>query len=158
MRAVLDTSPISYLLLIGEIEILPVLYERLFIPPAVSVELRHPGAPPVLKDWMADPPAWLEVHPIHSRPSWNLIQLQAGERESIFLAEDLGADQVVLDDMAAREAALGRGLGVTGLVGILDQAARRSLIDLPAAIERLQRTNFHVAPWLLKNLLDRHTE
>jgi predicted nucleic acid-binding protein len=156
VRAVLDTSPISYLLLIGEIEILPVLYEQLFIPPAVSVELRHPGAPPVLKDWMARPPAWLEVHPIHLRPSWDLAQLQAGERESIFLAEDLGADQVVLDDMAAREAALGRGLGVTGLVGILDQAGRRSLIDLPAAIERLQRTNFHVAPWLLKNLLDRY--
>jgi predicted nucleic acid-binding protein len=45
---------------------------------------------------------------------------------------------------------------VTGLLGILDQAARRSRVDLIGVIQRLRETSFHVAPSLLKNLLDRH--
>jgi predicted nucleic acid-binding protein len=43
VRVVSDTSPISYLLLIGESELLPALYDQLFIPMAVAAELRHPG-------------------------------------------------------------------------------------------------------------------
>ena len=157
MKAVFDTSPICYLLLIGEIKLLPALYDQLLIPRAVAVELTHPEAPLILRSWMADPPAWLEIHPIRPRSSSDLDRLQLGEREAILLAEDVGADQIVLDDLAAREAAWRRGLEVTGLLGILDQAAKRSLVDLSGAVERLRKTSFHAAPSLLNNLLDRHT-
>ncbi|HEY3568980.1 MAG TPA: DUF3368 domain-containing protein [Thermoanaerobaculia bacterium] len=156
MKVVLDTSPVCYLLLIGEIEILPALYDRLFVPPAVVAELGHSKAPQILRDWVASPPVWLENHPARQRSSEDLSLLQAGEREAIFLTEDLGADLVVLDDLEARGAAVARGLKVTGLLGILDRAATVGLIDLPRAVERLQKTSFHVAPWLLKGLLDRH--
>ncbi|HSS78085.1 MAG TPA: DUF3368 domain-containing protein [Thermoanaerobaculia bacterium] len=156
MRAISDTSPISYLLLIGESGILPALYERIFIPQAVATELTHTEAPPVVREWMAKPPAWLEIRLVQPRIPRDLRHLDPGEREAILLAEDLRADQVVIDDWEAREAAARRGLMVTGLVGILDQAARRSIIDLAGVVERLRRTSFHVAPWLLKDLLDRH--
>lgn len=156
MKAVLDTSPISYLLLIEEIELLPALYDRLFIPPAVKTECLHFRAPSVLRSWIANPPSWLEVHPVNSKPSQDLDHLQAGEREAILLAEDLAADQVVLDDLMAREAALRLGLGVTGLIGVLDRAAASSLIDLPGVIGRLQQTSFRAAPWLLRDLLGRY--
>jgi len=156
VKAVLDASAISYLLLIGEIELLPVLYDQLFIPLAVAAELRHPKAPPVVREWMANPPAWLEICSAPPGVPRGLRHLQSGEREAILLAEDLKADQVVLDDGEAREAAASRGLGLTGLIGILDQAAGRSLIDLAGVVERLRRTTFRVAPWLLKELLDRH--
>jgi predicted nucleic acid-binding protein len=157
LKAVFDTSPISYLLLIGESELLPALYDQLFIPLAVAAELRHPEAPPVVREWMANPPAWLEICRVQSRIPGDLRHLQPGEREAILLAEDLKADQVVIDDRAAREAAMSRGLELTGLIGILDQAARRSLIDLAGVVERLRGTSFHIAPWLLKELLDRHS-
>ena len=156
MKAVSDTSPISYLLMIGEAEILPILYQRLLIPEAVATELKNPDAPPVVRGWMAMPPAWLEIHPVTPRIPRDLRHLHAGEREAILLAEDLLADQVILDDWEAREAAVKRGLAVTGLVGILDQAARRSLIDLVSVVQRLRKTSFHVAPSLLKDLLERH--
>jgi predicted nucleic acid-binding protein len=158
VKAVFDTSPISYLLLIEEIELLPALYARLFIPLAVQTELLHPRAPFVLRRWMASPPAWLEIQTVSSRAYQDLDHLQAGEREAILLAADLRADHVVLDDWEAREAALRLGLGVTGLIGILDRAAARALIDLPGVVERLQRTSFRIAPWLLKDLLDRHAQ
>jgi predicted nucleic acid-binding protein len=156
VKAVFDTSPISYLVLIAEIELLPALYNRRFIPTAVAAELGHPKSPTRLRSWIASPPAWLEIHPVRPRLSRDLDRLQMGEREAILLAEELGVDQVVLDDMEARETAVRRGLGVTGLIGILDRAASAELIDLPGVVERLRETSFHIAPWLLKNLLDRH--
>ena len=155
MKVVLDTSPVSYLLLIGEVEILPALYDRLFVPSAVAAELGAPEASPIIRTWMANPPDWLEIHPVVSRPAGELSRLHAGEREVIFLAEDLGADLTILDDLEARGVAIERGLKMMGLLGVLDRAAAMALIDLPATVQRLQATNFHVAPWLLKALLDR---
>ena len=155
MKVVLDTSPISYLLLIGEIEILPSLYDQAFVPSAVAAELGDPEAPMVIREWMADPPAWLEIHPVVPRLPGELSRLHTGEREVIFLAEDLGADLTILDDLEARGVAIERGLKMMGLLGVLDRAAAAELIDLPETVQRLQAMNFHVAPWLLKDLLDR---
>ena len=41
-----DASPINYLLLIGEITILPRLYGQVLIPPEVLAELSDADAPP----------------------------------------------------------------------------------------------------------------
>jgi predicted nucleic acid-binding protein len=157
VKVVLDTSPVCYLFLIGEVEILPALFDRLFVPPAVVAELGNPEAPQALRNWIVSPPAWLEVHPVRPRPPGDLSSLEEGEREAIFLTEDLGADLIVLDDQEARGVAVERGLRITGLLGTLDRAATLKLIDLPGAVERLRRTSFHVTSWLLKDLLDRHT-
>ncbi|MEO6192876.1 MAG: DUF3368 domain-containing protein [Thermoanaerobaculia bacterium] len=83
-------------------------------------------------------------------------RLQTGERGTILLAEDLGADLVIMDDRRARDVALQRGLEVTGLLGILDRAAEKGLVSLPDAFERLQRTSFRTTPQFLQNLLDKH--
>ena len=45
MIVIADTGPINYLILIGEIEVLPELYHRVTIPPSVCEELGRPGAP-----------------------------------------------------------------------------------------------------------------
>jgi predicted nucleic acid-binding protein len=37
-----DTSPINYLLLIGHVDILPALFDRVILPAAVWDELKHP--------------------------------------------------------------------------------------------------------------------
>jgi len=41
MIVIADTSPINYLILIGEIEILKHLFSRVIIPEAVLLELQH---------------------------------------------------------------------------------------------------------------------
>jgi predicted nucleic acid-binding protein len=41
-----DTSPINYLLLIGHIDILPALFEKVIVPAAVRDELKHPRLRP----------------------------------------------------------------------------------------------------------------
>jgi predicted nucleic acid-binding protein len=156
MKVVSDTSPVCYLFVIGEIDLLPELFGRLSIPEGVAAELLHPKAPSNLRSWIARPPVWLEIAAVHRTASPGLEHLQAGEREAIQLAEDLDASLVILDDRRAREAALRLGLEVTGLLGILGRAADRKLIVLSDALERLRQTNFRIDPRFLKALLDQH--
>lgn len=158
MIVVANTSPICYLLLIGYVDVLPMLFGRVNIPQAVCNELGEEGAPAVVQTWIAQPPAWLEVQHVVTEHDPTLNRLHQGEREAILLAERLGTDLILLDEKAARQVAAGRGLNVTGLLGILDEAATRGLIDLPRSVERLQQTTFRASPPLLKSLLDRHRE
>jgi predicted nucleic acid-binding protein len=60
-----DTGPINYLILIGRIELLSRLFERVVLPAAVQSELSGPTAPPEVQRWIADPPVWLEVVETH---------------------------------------------------------------------------------------------
>ena len=45
-----------------------------------------------------------------------------------------------------------------GILGVLRDAAERDLIELPAALERLRRTNFRVSETIIQSLLIRDAE
>jgi predicted nucleic acid-binding protein len=49
MIVIADTGPINYLVLIGEIDVLPALYERVVIPPSVHEELGRKRAPEAVR-------------------------------------------------------------------------------------------------------------
>jgi predicted nucleic acid-binding protein len=149
MRLVVaDTSPIRYLIQIGHIDLLPRLFEKIFIPSVVAEELRHPSAPPMVQNWMKQPPNWLEV----SATSENvddpaLGALDSGEREAIVLGLLLKADLILIDDRKGAAVAMNKGFEVTGTLGVL---------DLAAALELLKRTNFRYPPELFDVLLKKH--
>jgi predicted nucleic acid-binding protein len=65
------------------------------------------------------------------------------------------ADMILLDEKAARRVAATRGLRVTGILGVLGEAATRGLVELASAIDRLRMTSFRAPPALLKMTLDR---
>jgi hypothetical protein len=50
-----DTGPINYLVLIGSIDLLPILFENVILPSAVRAELTDPDAPPSVRNWIANP-------------------------------------------------------------------------------------------------------
>ena len=90
MIVVADTSPLNYLILIGHINILQALYSEVVIPSAVQQEMFSPQAPPLVRAWMNEPPAWLEVR-TPGRINIALDpQLDEGEREAITLAYSAG--------------------------------------------------------------------
>jgi predicted nucleic acid-binding protein len=64
MIVVADTSPINYLLLIKEIDILPKMYGTVVIPPAVQEELLRPVATEIVRAWIGEAPAWLEIRSV----------------------------------------------------------------------------------------------
>jgi len=61
MIIVSDTTPLHYLILIGEQDLLPSLFGRVIIPQAVVMELQRSETPETVRKWMSSPPAWLEV-------------------------------------------------------------------------------------------------
>lgn len=155
MIVIADTGPINYLILIQEIQILPVLYGRVLVPVSVCEELKHPHAPDAVRSWMNQPPDWFEARSPGHLPDTELAEahLDAGERDAILLAEELGADQLIIDEVRGRRIARHRHLPVTGTLGVLKAGAQQGLLDLKTAVARLSQTNFHIAQEILNRLI-----
>jgi len=157
VKAVSNTSPLCYLTLIDCVEFLPARFTTVSIPPTVDLELRHPDAPPKLRQFIAPPPSWLVIERHSSSDtSDDLHRLHPGERDAILLAEQNEADIILLDERAARDVAEGRGLRFTGTLGLLADAADRGELDLAETFERLMATNFRASPALLRRILEQH--
>jgi predicted nucleic acid-binding protein len=160
MIVIADTGPLNYLLLIGEIEVLPKLYRGILIPPAVRDELEQESAPRLVRQWTAHPPDWLVIRSPKSVPDAALLRarLGPGESEAILLAQEIGADELILDDLRGRKEASRRQLHFIGTLGILQAASKRGLLDMREAIDRLRRTNFHISEEVLDRLLTRERD
>jgi predicted nucleic acid-binding protein len=154
MIVVADTSPINYLLLIQEIDILPKMYGNVVIPRAVYEELLRPVAPEIVRAWISRVPAWLEIRIPNNPPDSSLAKLDPGERDAIMLATELRADQLIVDDREGRKHAEERSIPVIGTLGVLKEASTLGLLDLRLSVERLQTTSFYVAPEVLRSLLN----
>ena len=126
MTIVSNTSPLCYLALIGHAEILPKLYGNIHTTQKVLEELRHPDAPPAVRNWATTPPDWLKIHSDPEEPDQTLAAL-----------------------------AVQRGLKVSGTLGVLCDAAQAGLLKLPAALDLLRKTNFRASPELWKTLYTR---
>jgi predicted nucleic acid-binding protein len=156
MIVISDTTPLHYLVLIGHAGILPALFGKVVIPAAVASELQRLRTPEIVRAWMASPPPWLETRSVGVSQAGDLDHLGAGEREAILLAEEIGADWLIVDDYEGRQEANRRKLPVIGTLRVLDEAAQRQLIDLPEVLAKLKETTFYVSPNLVQWLLDRH--
>ncbi|PYU55226.1 MAG: DUF3368 domain-containing protein [Acidobacteria bacterium] len=157
MRVVVaDATPLHYLILIGNVEVLPRIFERIHVPTEVRDELCCGAAPPPVRTWMQRPPEWLEIlaTPAAGPEDSSLLALDLGERAAIVLAGTMHADLLLIDDRVGAAVAQQRGLAVTGTLGVLDLASRAGLLHLRDAFSRLQKTNFRYPPSLLETLLE----
>jgi predicted nucleic acid-binding protein len=156
MLVIADTSPLNYLAWIDEIAILPQLYGKVIIPPEVRTELLATDAPAAVRSWASDIPSWVEIcdsDPVlRDDPRWRILDL--GERAALALAAARQPSVLLIDERAGTEIARALGFSVTGTLGVLDEAARRQLISLPDAIERLQRTSFRYPKPVVDRLLE----
>ena len=106
VTVVSSSSPISYLVLIGEEDLLPALYGHVLTPEAVRQELSHPEGPEPVREWMLSSPSWIttreglsEARRPRSRRSGeeDLTRLDPGERDAILLAEREDAGLLLID-------------------------------------------------------------
>src|SRR5260370_35363249 len=88
---VADAGPLHYLVLIEQSNILPALFERVFLPTTVRDELAHSEAPAPVRARVENPPTWLEVRasPVLDDPT--LQSLDDGERAAMTRAVALSA-------------------------------------------------------------------
>ena len=158
MIVIADTTPINYLVLIGEAGILPALFGQVILPEAVFRELQATATPPAVQQWIASLPHWLEVRKTMSALDSSLSHLDEGEREAIQLAEELGADLLLVDEKTARKEAARRHLSTSGTLGILDRAADKGIVDFAQALQRLKQTSFYILPSVEQFFLERDVQ
>ena len=153
MIVVADTSPINYLILIGAIDVLPALYQKIVVPPAVYDELQSDATPAKVRAWTAQMPDWFTVLPVTTLLDDALPNLDEGEKQAIALFEETNADALIIDEREGRAEAARRGIFVIGTLGVLNSAAGKDLLNLPDALAKLQTTSFRASPALINLLL-----
>ena len=105
MIVVADTSPLNYLVLIDEIDLLFDLFENVLLPQAVFRELQHPKTSPKVSAWVTRHPTWVQVLTPNSAANDALARLDLGEREAIQLALELGINTILIDEADGRQIA-----------------------------------------------------
>lgn len=113
-------------------------------------------SPEVVRRWIDNPPNWLIVANVIDNDDPDLEVLDAGEKAAIILAEQQVANLVIIDDGLGRRIARARGLRVTEIIGVLNDAAQQNMVDFPDAISRLQQTTFFVPENLIQSLLNQY--
>jgi uncharacterized protein len=151
-----NTSPISNLIIIGEISLLQQIYPKVLIPPAVHSELtRLPDLQPTMISLLDA--SWLDLQaPTNLQLLDTLNQtLDPGEAEAIALAVELGADRLLIDERLGRRIAASYGLKLRGLLGILIHAKQQRLIPvLKPILDRLiNQAGFRVSQVLYDRTL-----
>jgi predicted nucleic acid-binding protein len=111
------------------------LYGRIVVPVAVFSEMRHPGAPLLLRRWVEDHQAEILVRSVQVPDDRRLALLGLGEREAIVLAQQTTGSLLIIDDGEGREEARRRGLRITGLLGVIRDAALRGFLDFDEALQ-----------------------
>jgi predicted nucleic acid-binding protein len=119
----------------------------------VRNELARPKTPLMVRDWIANPPAWLEVRLAPQAGDTSLADLDDGERSAILLAMEVHADLLLIDERRASKIARSKGFRVAGTLAILAMAARRDLLSLPDSFDRLKRTSFHFKQEILDRFI-----
>ena len=153
---VVDTGPINYLIQIGHIDLLSTLADKTVLPSSVRAELLNDAAPANVRAWAANPPGWVEIH--GAKQVIGTRDISGTDREAIALARELNASFLLMDDQQARRCASALEVITLGTLGLLEAAAARGLVSLPAALEKLRRTSFFVTDELIEAALQRDTE
>jgi predicted nucleic acid-binding protein len=143
MIVVSDTSPLTALLTVGQVDLLVRLFSEVVIPEAVRNELRKSHT---------SLPVWLRIEPVRNRAQADLYaqSVDLGEAEAIALAQELRADHLLIDERKGRRLATQQGLPVLGLLGVILLAKRQTLI--PSARSLLLRLDHEAGIYLSNEL------
>lgn len=149
-----DTSPLTNLAAIGELDLLRGLFGQITIPEAVWQELNAGGTSWPGRDEVARSD-WIVRHAPGNLALFTALRrdLDVGESASIALALDLSADLILMDELDGRHQARRQGLTTMGVVGVLLLAKRRRLIPAVRPLLDALRERAHF--WLAQDLYDR---
>ena len=154
MIVVSDTSPISNLLQIGEIDLLRRIFYKLVIPSEVLAEICQIESH---KEFLLNQD-WIETATLSDTTLKNslLSDLDSGEAEAIALAIELKADYLLMDETKGRQTAESYGIKVTGILGVLIKAKEEGLItEVKPYLQKLVNdAGFWLNPKLIKKILE----
>jgi uncharacterized protein len=136
MIVIADASCLITLDNINETDLLPKLYDHIYVTPEVAAEIGKS-----LPNWVA----------IGSSSNLTLIselseQLDIGEASSIALALEIPNCLLIIDERKGRRTARKLGIEITGTFGIIMMGFESGLIEAPDTIvERLEKVGFRIS-------------
>ena len=152
MIVVSDTTPLNYLVLIESDQVLPAFFGRVYAPFCGSQRAFAPqdsgsgssvgGGPSRLAHRPGPGAVWY-------LPGW--ARRGGGYRDAL----EIKAERVLIDDRDASREAVRSGLNVVGTLNILEEAAKRSLLDIEQKTKELKQTNFRASGKLYEAVLER---
>jgi predicted nucleic acid-binding protein len=143
---VVDSSPLIVFQRIGQLNLVRDLLEHVYIPIAVQREVFG-------NDLVPD---WIEGRSLAQPLASQIVvaRLGAGEREAIALALEMGAAELILDDLAARRLAQSLQLAVIGSAGLLLRAKEHGLIQrVRPLMQAMQDVDFHISERVFAGIL-----
>ncbi len=155
MIVVSNASPLISLSRIGQLGLLPKLFQTVSVAEEVFQEVTVAGAGKPAASTVAQA-KWLLRKSVTAQPWFEAShpKFGLGELHTIALAEMLRADLAVIDERGARRLAEGRGLNVMGCVGLLEVGFRRGLVgDLREMYQRLEQEGAFVSRAILDRSL-----
>jgi uncharacterized protein len=156
MIVVSDTSPVSNLFMIDELDLLRKVYNEIFLPKAVMEELL------VLENFGLNIHSikqanWIKSIEVTERITVNklLSDLDLGEAEAIVLAKTLNADWILIDETKGRTIAKSSGLQTIGLLGVFLFAKEQGIIkEVKPYVEQLiTKAKFRISQDLFDRIL-----
>jgi predicted nucleic acid-binding protein len=75
----------------------------------------------------------------------SMNSLHRGEAQAIFLAQQTPDSLLIIDEREGRAEARRRGIAITGLLGVIRDAAIRGHIDFEGALKKLKATDFRLS-------------
>jgi predicted nucleic acid-binding protein len=137
----------SCFILLDKIDSLPLL-QTLFKTVTTSVEVAQEFGKPL--------PDWVQIKAVQDKnfQSALFLQVDAGEASAIALAAENQPSLLIIDDLKGRKLAQKLNLTITGTLGLLLTAKKEGLIPrIEPIFDKIQSTNFRIAPSLLESIL-----
>lgn len=125
-----DTSCLILLSKINELDVLRLLYGKIFITSVIASEFGIP-----VPDWII----------VKNANKHSVVNLDPGEASAIDLALENSGCLLIIDDLQARRVAQHLKLIFTGTLGVLLEAKRRGHVhSIKDIIAKIRSTNFHL--------------
>lgn len=134
-----NASPLIYLAKVERLSLLRELFEEVHIPREVREETVDRGKELgesdalVIESGIED--GWIIARDVEAKDV--PFELERGEIAALSLAEDLGAAEVLVDELPARKAARMMNLEPHGTVYVLFSALKKGRVDLDGFLETL---------------------
>ena len=142
----------SCFILLDKIESLPLL-QSLFTTISTSIEVAEEFGKPL--------PEWVQIKTVQDKnfQSALFLQVDAGEASAIALAAENQPSLLIIDDLKGRRLAQRLNLNITGTLGLILTAKKEGiLLQIKPIFDRIQATNFRIAPSLLESILEQAGE
>ncbi len=153
MLIVSDTFCITNLIQINQFNLLRAIYTRIIITPVVRNELQQFH---LLSDTDIEELNLVIKAPVNIvAVNQLMLQLDAGESESIVLAEELKADFLLVDERKATKIANDRGLTTIGILGVILLAKQNNHIESAKLLldDLKLKTTFHFSDSLYNKII-----